>query len=292
MDTFLLKSLNAIDYNTTLNDYNISIYQEDYNSEYLISIQLNNENKIPLISNGRNSYDKIIYCTGWKFNNNLYDFDLTLTNNKKYPLINSKYESINNKNLYFIGSLMHSLDFKKSSGGFIHGFRYLIKSFINLNYQIGFDNILFKFENNDDCINLVDFIINRINTSSDLYQMFEYLSDILYYDLNEKKIEYYLNIPINCHVPKQKSNTLFFQITLEYGDKITNILEIGSKKSNIGSESKSVLIHPVLRIFNSYPLQLIDVIHFDEDLFAEYTDINKYHDKLYRALKSYIIYSL
>ena len=56
-----------------------------------------------------------------------------LTKNKKYPEINGKYESSNNTNLFFIGSLMHSLDCKKSSGGFIHGFRYLIKFFVNMN---------------------------------------------------------------------------------------------------------------------------------------------------------------
>jgi hypothetical protein len=43
---------------------------------------------------------------------------------KKYPKIEYDYESADYENLYFAGTVAHSLDFRKSSGGFIHGFRY------------------------------------------------------------------------------------------------------------------------------------------------------------------------
>lgn len=43
---------------------------------------------------------------------------------KKYPKIDADYESSDYKNLYFAGTNTHSLDFRQSSGGFIHGFRY------------------------------------------------------------------------------------------------------------------------------------------------------------------------
>ena len=42
----------------------------------------------------------------------------------KYPQIRYDYESIDYSNLYFTGTIAHSLDFRKASGGFIHGFRY------------------------------------------------------------------------------------------------------------------------------------------------------------------------
>ena len=42
------------------------------------------------------------------------------------------FESVNVNNLFFVGPLMHYQDYRKSSGAFIHGFRYLIKSFISL----------------------------------------------------------------------------------------------------------------------------------------------------------------
>lgn len=43
---------------------------------------------------------------------------------KKYPKINYNYESVDNPGMFFAGTATHSLDFRKSAGGFIHGFRY------------------------------------------------------------------------------------------------------------------------------------------------------------------------
>lgn len=43
---------------------------------------------------------------------------------KKYPKIDAAFESIDYENMFFTGTATHSLDFRKSSGGFIHGFRY------------------------------------------------------------------------------------------------------------------------------------------------------------------------
>ena len=43
---------------------------------------------------------------------------------KKFPLITSRYEAVGNPHMYIIGGAAHSLDYRKSAGGFIHGFRY------------------------------------------------------------------------------------------------------------------------------------------------------------------------
>ena len=45
----------------------------------------------------------------------------------KFPVITPDYMSVSAPNMYFAGGLTHSLDFRKSSGGFIHGFRYMSK---------------------------------------------------------------------------------------------------------------------------------------------------------------------
>jgi hypothetical protein len=44
--------------------------------------------------------------------------------NGKYPVLTSEYESISVPGLYFAGALGHGKDYKRSAGGFIHGFRY------------------------------------------------------------------------------------------------------------------------------------------------------------------------
>lgn len=43
---------------------------------------------------------------------------------KKYPKIGYDYEWAGNPGLFVVGTASHSLDFRKSAGGFIHGFRY------------------------------------------------------------------------------------------------------------------------------------------------------------------------
>lgn len=42
----------------------------------------------------------------------------------KYPAIKFSYEADRIPGLYFAGTVAHSLDYRKSAGGFIHGFRY------------------------------------------------------------------------------------------------------------------------------------------------------------------------
>ena len=42
----------------------------------------------------------------------------------KYPRIDHGYESLDYPGLYYAGTVTHSLDLRKSAGGFIHGFRY------------------------------------------------------------------------------------------------------------------------------------------------------------------------
>jgi hypothetical protein len=107
--------------------------------------------------------------------------------NDKYPALGLNYGSINNKNLFFIGAAMHGFDYGRGSGGFIHGFRYLIKSCIHQLFGLSTKNSFKKFDiinkngfNNVEYNKFINFIIERINTASSLYQMFGILSDKFY----------------------------------------------------------------------------------------------------------------
>ncbi len=78
----------------------------------------------------KREYDFVISCPGWRFANNLFDPDVRprLHTNNKHPALTPRFESANVPGLFFAGTLMHGNDHKKSSGGFIHGFRYLIRA--------------------------------------------------------------------------------------------------------------------------------------------------------------------
>lgn len=301
-DTFLLKSLNAFDSTCT----NISIHKDTDNLYYLKETCECDCNYYRTPNIG---FHEIINCTGWTFDTSIFDTHLqpniSFISNK-YPEINGKYESTNIPNLFFIGSLMHSFDYKKSSGGFIHGFRYLIDNFVKINY-LNFTHLNFK-----NLSHLTSHCYKRINISSALYQMHGQLCDIFYLDDSNSQFIYYEQIPLSYLFTIHNSkiylpNTHIFILTLEYGNNIESDLHIiGSKPTFIGTESKSILLHPVLRIYNNkynnldthtlfYPsyisLQnepsLVDIIHFDEDLLTDFTNKNVYLEKLFKILKGY-----
>jgi hypothetical protein len=286
-DTFLLKSLNSISWDKI---YKIIFKQENEYDKYSAHRICTKECATlhSLLRDMQDKFDHIIICTGWKFDNSIYNFDVATTSNDKYPAINYDFQSINNKNLYFIGSLMHSLDLKKSSGGFIHGFRYLIQHFFNLNYTK-----IYNINNFSNVNSLIDHILYKINTSSALYQMYGELSDIFFLD-NNKNYFYINNVPKNflkTHLLKIP-NKIYFVLTLEYGkDLVTDITKIGKKVSSLGFENKSPLLHLIINIVtitNDLLVIKLDEVHFDEDIRAEFLLDHLYKDKILRTIKMFI----
>jgi thioredoxin reductase len=297
-DTFLLKSLNAFE--NVKDDYTKIIRLVNHGSRYkLLFICCDKcKNKRNYSTNPDDGWDEIILCTGWKFDTSIFDFMLPMK--EKYPMTNKKYESISHKNLFFIGSLMHVHDHKKSSGGFIHGFRYLIKYFFHQNYDGNLAIQKFDIQSQNSFESLVTFIMSRINTASSLYQMFGQLFDLFIYTRDTGSIIYINDVDLQFLQTKTIDTTrIYFMLSLEYGkvkkSNIANIRDmkmLGEKISSIGSESDSTLIHPILRVLKDSPEKnnkvLIDEIHFDEDILADFSSPLKYRDKLIRTLKMFI----
>ncbi|KAB0400345.1 hypothetical protein E2I00_010441 [Balaenoptera physalus] len=76
----------------------------------------------------RVAYDRVIRCLGWNFDFSIFSKSLRLSAggelSKKYPLVKASYESKGSRGLFVLGTASHSVDYRKSAGGFIHGFRY------------------------------------------------------------------------------------------------------------------------------------------------------------------------
>jgi thioredoxin reductase len=268
MDTFFLKSLNGID------RFKNDIIQTEKNGKYKV---------------GDTPYypDKIIFCTGWIFDNSIFDFEVDTSENNKYPKINFNYESSNVNNLYFIGALMHSRDYRKSSGGFIHGFRYLIEIFFKINYNIEGDTYKIKFNSYDDCSILTQLIMDRLTNSSELYQMYGIVIDRFCYNIKDKEIIYFKNLTTSI----ENLNFIYdvkFELSLEYGlNRNEYIPDLIKKFSKIGSESAAKLLHPVISVYREN--KLIDVIHLDEEILTDFSSHLLYHDRIFRFLKSYLV---
>ena len=78
----------------------------------------------------REPYDIVVACLGWRFSLSLFDEGCAprFSPNGKHPASTARYESPNVAGLFFAGTVAHAADFKKASGGFIHGFRYTARA--------------------------------------------------------------------------------------------------------------------------------------------------------------------
>jgi hypothetical protein len=98
----------------------------------------------------------------------------------KYPKIRYDYQSFDYNHLYFAGPLTHSIDFRKSSGGFIHGFRYKIQALHRIfeyrYHQQKWPSIIFSW------YSLTNYLIKRMNEADGIYQMFGQLVDVVLID--------------------------------------------------------------------------------------------------------------
>ena len=286
MDTFALKSLNGID-NLNLHERKkCYITQKNKDGMYTVS---NYNYKCECDCFPKNSFDKIIYCTGWRFDDSIFNFKVELE--EKYPRIKTNFESSNNDNLFFIGELMHTVDYKQGSGGFIHGFRYLIKLFFKMNYGIPNEIINFNIKKEEGLSSFVEFILFRLNTSSDIYQMYGFLGDIFFLDSESGNIKYYSNVNIGdkgyIFLKNKDPYNFQFSVKLDYGPVINDITMFDKHFSSLGNESKSTFLHPVLKIEDSKHT-LIDIVHFNENLFAEFTNKAEFFEKFVRTIKSYL----
>jgi hypothetical protein len=117
--------------------------------------------------------------------------------------------------------------------------------------------------------------------------MYGQLCDLFYVDGEEI---YYLNNVTTAHRESNQykpTSQYNFMLTLEYGkDLVTDIYKLGNRVTSIGTECKSTLLHPVFRVFKG--MRLVDIIHFDEDLFADFSDTMIYGDKFKRVLSMFI----
>ncbi|MBP02201.1 MAG: pyridine nucleotide-disulfide oxidoreductase [Rhodospirillaceae bacterium] len=224
LDTYQLKSLNAI---------------LQYQESDVLEIK-KNSNKYRLYINGNDdgacSYDYVIRCTGFKFDSSIfYGMSLDIENN--LPVLTPKFESINAPNLFFAGTLIQNLSYRKSTLAFIHGFRYAARSMVNIitdNWPV---SLLTKPE-------LDNHIINRISTSSGLVQLYSYLCDAVIPDGDTYK--YIEEVPINYLLQVQRGN--FFTIHMEYGftEEDDIFAEDRVRQYNkYGYASK--FLHPVIR---------------------------------------------
>ncbi|XP_042548979.1 FAD-dependent oxidoreductase domain-containing protein 2 [Dipodomys spectabilis] len=214
----------------------------------------------------RVAYDRVIRCLGWKFDFSIFNQSLRLSSGsefgKKYPLIRASYESKGSRGLFILGTASHSVDYRKSAGGFIHGFRYTVRAVHRLlehrHHGVAWPSTKYPITQ------LTSSIIRRVNEASGLYQMFGVLADIILLNENATAFEYLEEFPVQMlaqleTLTGRKAQHGLFVINMEYGKNFSgpdkDVFFYDRSVGHTEDAWQSNFLHPVLYYYRHLPTE-------------------------------------
>lgn len=201
-------------------------------------------------------YDRILCCTGFRFDPSIFADaakpELTIFD--KFPNLNCQWESTNQPHMYFIGTLMQMRDYKKTTSGFIHGFRYNIQAFAKLLAEKYHQTEWPYSEHSFASEELTAKLLSRVNGSSALWQQQSFLGDVMVVR-NDGRVRYYEGLPV-AYLQKQfiDNDVRCFVLTLEFGSsahdedpfKVNRI-----RRDNVAKAAASTFLHPAIREYEN-----------------------------------------
>lgn len=269
LDTYQLKSQNAVI------DANVDeIRRKD--GKYVVSFSYAH-------ANGEREdivYDRIIVCTGFRFDDSIFDDSCRpeLVINNRFPNQTSAWESTNIEDLYFAGALMQMRDYKKCTSAFIHGFRYnvlALSRILNEKYHgASWPQTTFSATVDD----VTNTIIQRINKTSALWQVFGFLGDVLVIPTLDKpsdgQAHFYEEVPVDyLRDIELGQQDHYYILTLEYGPNHDaadpfNVTRV--ERHDADNAELSNFLHPVIRRYSGS--ELVAEHHIIEDLESEWVE--------------------
>jgi thioredoxin reductase len=261
LDTYQLKSQNAV-LDATLNhihknaegkfEVNVSYTHAMGESETLV-------------------YDRVLNCTGFSFDTGLFDMSCKpdVAFKGKFPAQKPNWESTNIENLFFVGVLSHCLDHKKTTSGFIHGFRYNARCLFRLLDLRFFNEPYPCYPVECSVKGLVDACLARANQSSGLWQQFGYLRDLITIDPDHKTATYHEELT-QYQIPCTNAVHLndYYEFSLEFNKVCGDPFNI-QRAPVPGRAQESIFLHPVMRHYKEG--QLVGELHLLEDLYTDWT---------------------
>ncbi|MFN3190978.1 MAG: NAD(P)-binding domain-containing protein [Aureliella sp.] len=220
-------------------------------------------------------YDRVICCTGFRFDPAIFDESARpeLTIFDKFPNLTCEWESTNQPGMFFVGTLMQMRDYKKTTSGFIHGFRYNVQAFSKLLnakfHEQPWPSTVHPFESKI----LAERLLSRINGSSALWQQQSFLGDVIVIQ-DDGQIAYYEGMPIaylQKHFVDQDKRC--FVLTLEFGTTAHDVdpFKVNRiRKDNVAKAASSTFLHPAIREYENGAK--VSEHHIIEDLEAVWTE--------------------
>eukprot|EP00043_Microstomoeca_roanoka_P029002 m.20474 g.20474 ORF g.20474 m.20474 type:complete len:864 (+) comp8896_c0_seq1:384-2975(+) len=236
------------------------------------------------------TYDHVIRCLGFQMDPTIFDPSIRpdMDQRRKYPLLTPNWESTNIKDVYFAGTLMAGRDQKRSAVFAVHGFRYAVESLSRV--------IAERYKNRPwptkairhDAAALASTIIERVQYSSSLYQMYLSMCEVFWFDRDcsmENHMEYEdldqdERQPCWQHISQMPCDKVFTSqefltrsfivVTLEYHPDFGKTRE---RHDVFGADHvdpslhpdegyKSNFLHPVIRYYSGLRFDGSEHVHF------------------------------
>ncbi|GIF05530.1 NAD(P)-binding domain-containing protein [Actinoplanes siamensis] len=203
------------------------------------------------------SYDRVLACTGFRWDSSIFDESCRpeLTIKDRFPAQTEGWESANVPGLYFAGTISQVRDFKKSTSGFIHGFRYAVRALFNI-LERTYGDVPWpagKLDGTPEAV--TGAIVARVNRTSALWQQFGFLADVVTVDGPDAR--YHDEVPVDWFARHGLATAGHdyrhaFVVTLEYGPEHDRVDPFDVTVSRIaqdtpGQAHDAAYLHPVVR---------------------------------------------
>jgi thioredoxin reductase len=264
LDTYQLKSQNAV------MDAQISEIAKEGDKYKVTFAYAHAEGEVEVLY-----YDSVIACTGFRFDPTIFAPACRpeMCCMGKFPVQKANWESVNIPDLYFAGTIMQYRDYKRFMSGFIHGFRYNVRTLSKL---IGERYGVEQYPVNhveSDIDRLLEAIALRINTSSGLWQQPGFLADAYVFDVERDVYAQRHELPMDLiHERWGQDGERYITVTLEFGQrKFENPFNVSRiARDNVQNSGESNFLHPVVRAYADG--KLVGEHHVIEDLAAEWRE--------------------
>jgi thioredoxin reductase len=274
LDTYQLKSQNALLDGTIKNI-------ERRNGSYVVTLSFARANEVTRDLR----YDRVIVCTGFRFDASIFASNCSpeLTICDRFPAQTAEWESTSVPDLYFAGTLMQVRDYKKSTGGFIHGFRYGVRALSRI-LERKYQGVTWPHRSYAaDSQALMEAVLARANRTSALWQLFGFLCDLIVVS-PDKGAQYYEELPVDyVHYSDFASADSYFTVTLEYGPDHDQHdpfdISVGRiSQSETMLSDKGRYLHPVVRHYRCGTL--LAEHHVTENLENDWTGTTTHREPL------------
>ncbi|WP_341716429.1 NAD(P)-binding domain-containing protein [Micromonospora sp. FIMYZ51] len=219
-------------------------------------------------------YDRVLACTGFAFDPSIFDDSCRpeLAIKDRFPAQTPQWESVNVTDLYFAGTISQERDFKRSTSGFIHGFRYGVRALHKILERRYYETPWPSEKLDATAESIAEAIVARVNRTSALWQQFSFLGDVVtvagpdarYHD--EVPVEYFAQTGLRTADHDYRHA---FVVTLEYGpdhDQVDpfDITVARVAQNVVGQAHAAAYLHPVVRHHRAG--QVVATHHLAENL--------------------------